>query len=139
VADNPRLEQLRRRIRNDPASIAFAQLAEEHRRLGEFDEAVRISRAGLAQHPAYLSARVTLGCSLMELGRLDEAQAEFEHVLRGAPDNLVVLRSIAELRHRREAVPLHCVPPLPDVAIRPTYLAALENWLAAILADRASA
>ena len=54
--------------------MAFAQLAEECRRAGANDEAVGICRAGLAHHPDYLSARVTLGRALIELGRLDEAQ-----------------------------------------------------------------
>ena len=70
VADNPRIEELRRRIQKDPASIAFAQLAEEHRRAGEFEEAVRVCRAGLAQHPAYLSARITLGRALLEMAQI---------------------------------------------------------------------
>ena len=146
MADGSRIDELKRRVERDPASIAFAQLAEEHRRLGDFDEAVRIARAGLEQHPGYLSARVTLGRSLMELGRFDEAQVEFEHVLLVAPDNLVALRSMAELHQRRETAPVDYVPPIPDVvatqateATEAPYLAALESWLAAIVADRARA
>lgn len=45
VADNPRIEELRGRVKSDPASIAFAQLAEEYRRSGDFQEAIRICRA----------------------------------------------------------------------------------------------
>ena len=85
VARRPRIEELRRRVERDPASIAFAQLAEEYRRAGDYDEAVRVCRAGLAQHPAYLSARVTLGRALLELQQFDEAQAELEHVLQPRP------------------------------------------------------
>ena len=61
MADSPRLEELRRRVQADPASIAFAALAEEYRRAGKFREAVDASRAGLRYHPTYVSARVTLG------------------------------------------------------------------------------
>ena len=82
MADNPRIEELRRRVEKDPASIAFAQLAEEYRRAGSFEEAVATCRGGLATHPSYLSARVTLGRALFELNNLDEAQTELEHVLR---------------------------------------------------------
>ena len=32
---NQRLEDLRRRVQQDPSSIAFAQLAEEYRRAGQ--------------------------------------------------------------------------------------------------------
>jgi tetratricopeptide (TPR) repeat protein len=101
--DNPRIEELRRRIQRDPASIAFAQLAEEHRRAGEFDEAVRVCRAGLAQHPAYLSARITLGRALLEMGRYDEAAAEFDYVLKAAPDNLTAVRELADIEQRKRA------------------------------------
>ena len=103
VADSLRIEELRRRIQKDPASIAFAQLAEEHRRAGQFDEAVRVCRAGLAQHPAYLSARITLGRALLEMGRYDEAVVEFEYVLKAAPDNLTAVRELADIEQRRRA------------------------------------
>ena len=59
MSDTLRIENLRRRVQGDPASIAFAQLAEEHRRLAQYQEAVEVCRAGLAVHPTYLSARVT--------------------------------------------------------------------------------
>ena len=89
----------------DPASIAFAQLAEECRRAGESDEAVRICLAGLAFHPQYLSARVTLGRAFSELGRLEEARAELAIVLAAAPDNLAANRAIAEVHQRQGQLP----------------------------------
>jgi tetratricopeptide (TPR) repeat protein len=104
VPDNPRIEDLRRRVQKDPASIAFAQLAEEYRRAGNCEEAIRVCEAGLAQHPAYLSARVTLGRALFELGRLDEARAEFLRVLDAAPDNLVAVGKLAEIHQRTNQV-----------------------------------
>jgi len=61
MADQSRINDLRLRVERDPASIAFAQLAEEYRRAGQLDEAVQTCRTGLATHPEYSSARVTLG------------------------------------------------------------------------------
>lgn len=101
MADHPRIEELRRRVDNDPASIAFAQLAEEYRRAGDYAEAVRVCRAGLARHATYLSARVTLGRALIELEQYEEAQAELEQVLRSAPENLAAIRGLAEIHQRR--------------------------------------
>jgi Tetratricopeptide repeat len=101
VADNPRIEELRRRVEKDPASIAFAQLAEEYRRAGSYEEAVTTCRAGLAIHPSYLSARVTLGRSLIEVHSLEEAETELLLVLQHAPENLAAIRSLAEIHHRR--------------------------------------
>jgi tetratricopeptide (TPR) repeat protein len=101
VSDNPRIEELRRRVLKDPASIAFAQLAEEHRRAGDYDEAASVCRAGLARHPTYLSARVTLGRALIEVGQYDEAEAELQYVLRSAPENLAAVRGLGEIHQRR--------------------------------------
>jgi tetratricopeptide (TPR) repeat protein len=105
MAESPRIEELKRRVQVDPASIAFAALAEEYRRAGRFEEAIATCQAGLQRHPAYLSAHVTLGRALQELGRFDEARQELEHVLRAAPENLAAIRGLAEIHHRRGELP----------------------------------
>ena len=97
---NSRIEELRRRVQLDPASIAFAALAEEYRRAGQFEDAIAACEAGLQRHPAYISARVTLGRSLLELGRFDDARHQLEHVLRTAPENLAAIRALAEIHDR---------------------------------------
>jgi len=74
----------------------FAQLAEELRKEGELAEAIRVSRTGLSVHPNYPSARMTLGRALFDSGDLPAARAEFEAVLRGAPDNILASRFLAE-------------------------------------------
>src|SRR5688572_23423454 len=100
MAENPRIEELRRRVQLDPASIAFAALAEEFRRMGRHEEAIDTCRAGLQRHPAYLSARVTLGRALIETGDYDAARAELETVLRSAPENLAAIRGLAQIHER---------------------------------------
>ena len=69
--------------------------------MGQFQEAADICRAGLATHHGYLSARVTLGRALIELNQPDEAQVEFELVLKSAPENLAAIRGLAEIHHGR--------------------------------------
>jgi tetratricopeptide (TPR) repeat protein len=168
--DNPRIEALRRRLEKDPASIAFAQLAEEYRRGGDYEQAIAICRDGLTRHPGYLSAQVTLGRALIELKQFDDARKELEAVLSVAPDNLAAIRALAGIHEHlgdadlasltaaasRGAATLSSpdspvdapmaaepmVPPLPDVEIPAVHdtdpaLPALEQWLAAIVADRA--
>ena len=100
MADSPRIEELKRRVHSDPASIAFAALAEEYRRAGRFDEAIETCTAGLIRHPSYLSAHVTLGRALIEVGRLEDARNELEYVLRLAPENLAAIRGLAEIHDR---------------------------------------
>ena len=81
--------------------MSFAPLAEECRRAGANEEAVAVCRAGLAHHPQYLGARVTLGRALIELNYLDDAFQELTVVLDAAPDNLTAIRAIAEIYQRR--------------------------------------
>ena len=96
MPDQSRIDNLRLRVERDPGSIAFAQLAEEYRRAGQFDDAVQTCRAGLAIHPEYTSARVTLGRALLAAGRLDDASAELNLVLAETPGNLAAIRAMAE-------------------------------------------
>ena len=119
MADSRRIEELRRRIDQDPASIAFAQLAEEHRRVGDYEEAVRICRAGLAQHPTYLSARVTLGRALIELAQFEDAARELDYVLCIAPDNLAAIRAFEVIHQRRG---------LAAVQETPWHIATLDSF-----------
>lgn len=134
MTDNPRIAELRRRVDSDPASIAFAQLAEEYRREGEYEEAVRVCRAGLTQYPSYLSARVTLGRALAGLGRTEEASTEFARVLQVAPDNIAARRAVEELGRPRGR---EAAAPPPRVSGEDRALERLESWLTAIHRDRA--
>lgn len=125
MTDHSRIEDLRRRVQRDPASIAFAQLAEEHRRAGQLEDAVDVARAGLVQHPAYLSARVTLGRALLELGQLDEAAAEFEFVVQAAPDNLTAVRQLADIHQKRRHLTNETksrMPEAPPLAASPATM-----------------
>jgi tetratricopeptide (TPR) repeat protein len=103
VTDDSRIEELRRRVRRDPASLAFAPLAEELRRARRLMEAVTVCRAGLELYPGYLSARVTLGRCFIDLNRLDDAEKEIEKVREVAPENVIATRAHAEIRDRRSA------------------------------------
>jgi tetratricopeptide (TPR) repeat protein len=127
VADSPRIEELKRRVQSDPASIAFAALAEEYRRADRFDEAIETCKAGLVRHPSYLSAHVTLGRALIEVGRLQEARAELEYVLKLAPENLAAIRGLAEIHDRigQEDGESHTPASMPDAA--PTIAVAASD------------
>lgn len=91
-----RIDELRQRLERDPGSRLFAQLAEELRKAGDVDEAISIARAGLAVHPSYPSARLTLGRALLDAGDAAAAKAELETAVRGAPDNILASRVLAE-------------------------------------------
>ena len=60
-ANNPKIEELRFRVKTDPKTRLFFPLAEELRKGDQFAEAEQVLRAGLTHHPTYLSAWVSLG------------------------------------------------------------------------------
>lgn len=101
MPDSARIQELRRRIQQDPASLAFAPLAEELRRAGRLGEAVQTCRTGLSRHPEYATARATLGRALLDQGELDAALAELRAVLAAAPEHLAAIKGIAEVHARR--------------------------------------
>ncbi len=96
MASNPRIDDLRKRLEREPGSRLFAQLAEELRKVGELDEAIRVAREGLARHPAYPSARMTLGRALFDLGDRRAACEELRAVVAAAPDNILAYRLLGE-------------------------------------------
>lgn len=115
---NLRIDELKRRVLMDPASIAFAALAEEHRRAGQFDDAMATCTEGLRRHPAYISAHVTLGRTLVAVGRLGDARVEFGWVLEHAPENLAAIRGLAEIHNAGDGVSTKDgVPAAVDVAV----------------------
>jgi hypothetical protein len=81
---------------------AFGAIAERFRRAGDLERAIALCQDGLRRFPDHLSARVTLGWSLLDLGRYDEAREALEQVLKRAPDNLAAIRGLAELHDRAE-------------------------------------
>ena len=95
MADS-RIDELRRRLERDPGSRLFAQLAEEYRKAGNHADAIRIARTGLAQHPSYPSARLTLGRALLDSGDAAGARVELETALKEAPDNILASRFLGQ-------------------------------------------
>ena len=135
MADTSRIAELERLVQEDPTSIAFAQLADEYRRAGRFEEAVRVCRAGLSRCSEFPSARLTLGRALLALGQRAEAEDEFERLVREGPDHLAARRACEELQRLRggEAVPGDAQRVRDAESIRE-----LQSWLDAIATDRAT-
>jgi predicted Zn-dependent protease len=151
MPDSLGVDELRRRVQKDPASIAFAQLAEELRKAGHYDEAARVCRTGLERHPTYLAGHVTLGRALVGLQQFADARTELEYVLRAAPDNLLAQKGMSELQERAgvaaapaptealgaEALTEPADPHVSEEHVANPTLGELEQWQARIEADRA--
>ncbi|HEX7707780.1 MAG TPA: tetratricopeptide repeat protein [Thermoanaerobaculia bacterium] len=95
-ATNPRIEDLRFRLKTDPKSRLFYQLAEELRRVAEYDEAEQVLRSGLEAYPSYLAAWVSLGRVLREQKKDREAVDALGRAMQLDPGNAVAARLMAD-------------------------------------------
>ncbi|HEY0160376.1 MAG TPA: tetratricopeptide repeat protein [Thermoanaerobaculia bacterium] len=95
-ATNPKIEELRFRLKTDPKSRLFYQLAEELRRAGQFQESEHVLRTGLTVYPAYLAAWVSLGRCLREQKNEEGAVEALTKALQLDPGNVVAARLLAD-------------------------------------------
>ena len=93
---NPKIEELRFKVKTDPKSRLFYPLAEELRKIGQPAEAEAVLRAGLASHPTYLSAWVVLGRVLREQQKHQESIEPLMKALELDRGNVVAARLLAE-------------------------------------------
>jgi tetratricopeptide (TPR) repeat protein len=96
TATNPKIEELRFRLKSDPKSRLFYQLAEELRRGGQFAESEQILRSGLEVYPTYLAAWVSLGRVLREQKNETGAVDALTRALQLDPGNVVAARLLAD-------------------------------------------
>ena len=95
-ANNPKIEELRFRVKTDPKTRLFFPLAEELRKGDLFAEAEQVLRAGLAYHPTYLSAWVSLGRVLRDADKHRDAVEALTRALVVDPGNVVAARLLAD-------------------------------------------
>jgi tetratricopeptide (TPR) repeat protein len=96
-ATNPKIEELRFRLKADPKSRLFFPLAEELRKAGQFTEAEQVLRNGLGAHSSYLSAWVSLGRVLRDQKKDGEAVDALNRALQLDPGNVVAARILADV------------------------------------------
>src|SRR5947208_16625742 len=98
--DDPALDAAIRRheerLTRDPASLAFAQLADLYRKAGRTREAVAVCRNGLARYPQYTTARLILAKALEAEGQLEPALAEIGAIIAARQKDAQCHRLAAE-------------------------------------------
>lgn len=95
-ATTAKLEELRFKLKTDPKSRLFYQLAEELRKAGHFDESEHVLRTGLVTYPTYLAAWVSLGRTLREQKNDAGATEALNRALQLDPGNIVAARILAD-------------------------------------------
>lgn len=104
AADSTPEEEVRRLERHysvNPEGLVFARLADAYRRCGRRERALELLREGLERHPDYATGHLIQGRTLREAGRPADAAESFRCVLKLDAENLVALRSLAELATER--------------------------------------
>jgi hypothetical protein len=94
------IEKLERRYAENPQGLTFAPLAEVHRKNGDVPRALELLKSGLELHPNYIPASIVLGRCHWDQGDLPAAETAFSHVLRLDDENVIALKSLAEISER---------------------------------------
>jgi|RhiMetdeSRZDD1v2_1073273.scaffolds.fasta_scaffold97652_3 tetratricopeptide (TPR) repeat protein len=103
VADDAGAELIRRyeeRLARDPASLAWAPLADAHRKAGRPRQAIELCREGLRRSPHYHTARLILAKALVDEGDGEAALAELGAALDAGARDAGAHRLAGEI-HRR--------------------------------------
>lgn len=96
MATSARLEELQQKFNENPRRY-FAPLANEHRKLGDLDQAIALCRTHLPQQPQHVSGHIVLAQALFEAGNTPDARRTFEVALDLDPENLIALRYLGDI------------------------------------------
>ncbi len=101
MAASSEIEKLERRYAENPDGRYFAPLADAYRKAGQVDRALELVRAGIEKHADYLSAHIVLGRCMLDKKDDGGAGQAFQRVLALDAENIIALKSLAEIEERR--------------------------------------
>jgi tetratricopeptide (TPR) repeat protein len=99
------LRRYEERLARDPASLAFAPLADAYRKVGRTREAINLCREGLGRFPHYTTARLILAKAYLDDGNPEAALAELGVILQSSPKDAQAHRLTAEIHRRAGRLP----------------------------------
>lgn len=94
------IEKLEARWAENPDGRYFAPLADAYRKAGRVDDAIQVVTQGLIKHPDYLSAHIVMGRCFLEKKDDSGARGAFDRVLSLDSENIIALKSLAEIAER---------------------------------------
>jgi len=92
-----RVDQIENILKDEEMEILFARVASNLLNRGGIEEAIKICQDGLKKYPSYAQAHYILAQCYYQKGKLDEARAEYERVLKYDPNHLNSINSLAEI------------------------------------------
>jgi len=98
---------------------------------GQYNEAIQIFQATLAEHPERLDARLGLGIALYKAGALPDAALTLDEVLARAPaeGTALLYRGLIAIQQREDEAAAGFLARFGDVARMPRFQAQLERAL----------
>ncbi len=100
MAYQSEIEKLEQRYQENPKQW-FAALADAYRKSGNLDLGLEYVRGGLEMRPDYASGHIVLGRCLLDKKDDDAAGQAFEQVLELDAENIIALKSLSDIAHRR--------------------------------------
>jgi len=97
MTEQENIDQFKKMLEDDPASKAFAPLAEGYRKMGMLEKALQIALDGVAINPHFNSGKVALAKVLMDLKRFSAAEELLKEVCSKDFDNLLAHRLLGEI------------------------------------------
>ncbi len=91
------IERLNEKLRRDPKSRIFAQLADAYRRNGMVDEALEVLKTGLDVHPNYATAHLVLARCYIDKHLHEMAKDSLKKVVTLDPQSMVGYRLLAQI------------------------------------------
>src|SRR5688572_32299593 len=105
MASSGEIEKLERRWAENQLGLTFAPLAEAYRKAGDPERALLLLEAGLAQHPNYIPAHIVRGRCHLDAQADGPAELSFLRVTELDPENVIALKSLAEISERAGRLP----------------------------------
>jgi tetratricopeptide (TPR) repeat protein len=99
MAYQSEIEKLERRYQENPDQW-FAALADQYRKSGSMELALQVVKAGLEKRPNYVSGHIVLGRCLLDQKDDAGASAAFRRVLELDGENIMALKTLAEIAQR---------------------------------------
>ncbi|HEX9691506.1 MAG TPA: tetratricopeptide repeat protein [Gemmatimonadales bacterium] len=94
------VEKLEQRFNEKPEQW-FAALADAYRKNGDLDLAIDVLQAWIPKRPSYTSGHIVLGRCFLDKEQDTEAEQTFRQVIELDPENIIALKSLAEIAARR--------------------------------------
>ena len=105
MAFTSEIDKLERRWNENPLGLTFAPYAEACRKAGDVAKALELLEKGLAQHPNYVPAHIVRGRCYLDIQSDADAEQAFLRAVELDPENVIALKSLAELAERGGRLP----------------------------------